>query len=91
MADARPAQGEEGDAARIVRLAGAPRVFYGLATAALIAIIAYFGRGVFIPVVIAGFLSFLIFTLKETIRRGPLVGRFMPGWLSYLFAFALIV
>jgi predicted PurR-regulated permease PerM len=74
-----------------VRLAGSARLFYGLGLATLIAVIAYFGRSIFIPVVIAGFLSFLIFTLKETIRRGPLVGRFMPDWLCYLFAFALIV
>jgi len=74
-----------------VRLAGSARLFYGLGLATLIAVIAYFGRSIFIPVIIAGFLSFLIFTLKETIRRGPLVGRFMPDWLCYLFAFALIV
>ncbi len=74
-----------------VRLKGAARLFYGLGLATLFAIIAYFGRSIFIPVIIAGFLSFLIYTLKETIRRGPLVGRFMPNWLCYLFAFALII
>lgn len=74
-----------------VRLSGAARLFYGLGLATLIAFIAYSGRSVFIPLVIAGFLSFLIFTLKETIRRGPLIGRFMPDWLCYLFAFAFII
>ena len=74
-----------------VRLKGSAQLFYGLGLATLIAIIAYFGRSIFIPLVIAGFLSFLIFTLKETIRKGPLVGRFMPNWLGYLFAFAFII
>lgn len=74
-----------------VRLNGAARLFYGLGLAALIGFIAYSGRSIFIPLVIAGFLSFLIFTLKETIRSGPLVGRFMPNWLCYLFAFAFII
>lgn len=74
-----------------VRLRGAARPFFGLALATLIAVIAYFGRSIFIPFVVAGFLSFLIFTLKETIRRGPLIGRFTPHWLCYLFAFAFIV
>jgi predicted PurR-regulated permease PerM len=74
-----------------VRLKGSAQLFYGLGLATLIAVIAYFGRSIFIPLVIAGFLSFLIFTLKETIRKGPLVGRFMPNWLGYLFAFAFII
>lgn len=74
-----------------VRLGGAARLFYGLALATLFGVIAYLGRSIFIPIVVAGFLGFLIYTLKETIRRGPLVGRFMPDWLCYLFAFALII
>ena len=74
-----------------VRLKGSAQVFFALALATLIAAIAYFGRAIFIPVVVAGFLSFLMFTLKETIRQGPLVGRFLPNWLCYLFAFALII
>jgi predicted PurR-regulated permease PerM len=49
------------------------------------------GRGVLIPVIVAGFLSFLIFTLKQTIKSGPLIGRILPNWLCYLLAFALIV
>lgn len=74
-----------------VRARGSARLFYGLGLATLIAAIAYFGRAVFIPFVVACFLSFLIYTLKETIRRGPLVGRFLPHWLCYAFAFALII
>jgi predicted PurR-regulated permease PerM len=73
------------------RPGGAAGIFYSLALATLFAVIAYFGRTIFIPVIIAGFLGFLIFTLKETIRKGPLIGRFLPNWLCYLFAFALII
>ncbi|GJL90985.1 AI-2E family transporter [Hyphococcus sp.] len=66
------------------------RTFYSLAVAVLIGLIAYIGRGVLIPFVVAGFLCFLIFTLKESIRRIPVVGRYMPDWVGYLFAFILI-
>ena len=69
---------------------GMARTFYGLAIAVIIGFIAYIGRGVLIPLVVAGFLCFLIFTLKENIRRTPLIGKFLPNWLSYLFAFVLI-
>lgn len=89
MSDAGDAQAVRRGVA--VRHKGSAQAFYGLALAALIAFIAYSGRSIFIPFVAAGFLSFLIFTLKETIRRGPLIGRFLPNWLCYLFAFAFIV
>ncbi|MEZ5916068.1 MAG: AI-2E family transporter [Parvularculaceae bacterium] len=72
-------------------LPGSARLFFGLALATLIAFIAYTGRFIFIPLVVAGFLSFLIYTLKEIIRSGPMIGRFLPGWLCYIFAFALII
>lgn len=70
--------------------AGMARTFYGLAIAVLIGFIAYIGRGVLIPLVVAAFLCFLIFTLKENIRRAPVIGKYMPDWLGYLFAFVLI-
>lgn len=66
------------------------RTFYALAVAVLIGFIAYVGRGVLIPLVVAGFLCFLIFTLKENVRRIPVIGRYMPDWVGYLIAFALI-
>jgi predicted PurR-regulated permease PerM len=69
---------------------GQQRAFYGLALAALIGFVAYIGRGVIIPVVVAGFLSFFIYTLKETIRKGPLIGRFLPHWFCFILAFAAI-
>ncbi len=74
-----------------VNARGAARLFYGLGLATMIGAIAYIGRSVFIPIIIACFLSFIIYTLKETIRRGPMIGRFLPHWLCYLFAFALII
>lgn len=73
-----------------ITLGGQARAFFSLALAVLVGYIAYIGRGVLIPVVIAGFASFLIYTLKETIKAGPMIGRFLPNWLCYLFAFAVI-
>ena len=69
---------------------GIERVFYGLAVAVLFGLIAYIGRGVLIPLVIAGFLCFLIYTLKESVKRAPLVGKFIPDWLGFIIAFAFI-
>ncbi len=73
------------------RLGGQAQVLVSLALAVLVGFVAYVGRGVLIPVIVAGFLCFLIFTLKETIRTGPLIGRFLPNWLCYLLAFVVIV
>lgn len=69
---------------------GMARTFYGLAVAVLFGFIAYIGRGVIIPLVVAGFLCFLIFTLKENVRRIPVVGQYMPNWVGYMLAFVLI-
>ena len=69
---------------------GIARTFYGLAITVLIGLIAYVGRGVLIPLVVAGFLCFLIFTLKENVLRTPLIGKYLPHWLGYMVAFALI-
>ena len=74
-----------------IRVSGSGRVFFSLASAVLIALIAYFGRGIFIPVIIAGFTSFLIFTLKQSVSRVPFVGRYLPAPVSYLIAFVIIV
>ncbi len=67
------------------------RVFYGLALAVLFGVVAYVGRGVLIPLIVAGFASFLIFTLKQTIKNGPMIGRFLPHWFCYIMAFVLII
>ena len=68
----------------------AARTFYTLAIAVLFGFIVYIGRGVLIPFVVAVFLCFLIFTLKENVKRLPVVGDYMPDWVGYLFAFVLI-
>ena len=69
---------------------GIARAFYGLAIAIMIGVIAYIGRGVLIPFVIACFLCFLIYTLKENISKTPFVGKHLPGWFCYLIAFSFI-
>lgn len=69
---------------------GQTRVFLSLATAVLIGFIAYIGRGVIIPLIVACFLCFLIFTLKESVGRIPFLGRRLPNWLRYVAAFAVI-
>ena len=69
---------------------GMARTFYGLSITVLIGMIAYVGRGVLIPLVVAGFLGFLIVTLKENVRRAPFIGKYLPHWLGYMVAFALI-
>lgn len=66
------------------------KTFYGFALSVLIGYVAYIGRGVLIPLVVAGFLCFLIFTLKENVKRAPFVGKYCPDWLGYVLAFALI-
>ena len=66
------------------------RTFYVLAIAVLFGFIAYIGRGVLIPFVVAGFLCFLIYTLKESVKRAPYVGRYLPNWLCFVLAFSLI-
>jgi len=72
---------------RAVRIGGAGRVFFAVGTAALWMTTAWLARSVLIPVVIAGFVCFLIYTLKQVIKEGPLYGRFLPDWLAYLLAF----
>lgn len=69
---------------------GMARTFYSLAIAVLFGFILYVGRGVLIPFVVAVFLGFLIFTLKESVKRIPVIGNYMPDWVGYLFAFILI-
>ena len=70
--------------------AGLKRVFLALSIAVLTGLIAYVGRSIIIPVIVATFLSFLIFTLKQSVLNLPAVGRFFPGWLAYILAFAAI-
>ena len=66
------------------------RTFYSMAVAVLFGLIAYVGRGIIIPFIVAAFLCFLIFTLKESVKRAPVLGKYMPEWAGYAFAFILI-
>ena len=69
---------------------GIARTFFGLAIAIMLGYVAYIGRGVLIPLIVAGFLCFLIFTLKDNIKKLPVVGKYLPDWFCYLLAFGLI-
>ena len=69
---------------------GRAQGFFLVALAVLVGFIVYVGRGVLIPVVIAAFLCFLIFTLKESVARIPWIGRYFPSWLSYTLSFFII-
>jgi len=70
--------------------AGQARVFFPVATALLFGYLLYIGRSLLIPLIAAAFLSFLIFTLKENFKRIPLIGKFLPHWVGYILAFAVI-
>ena len=69
---------------------GPARLFYWLGAATLLLNFAYVARGILIPLIAACFACFLIYTLKETIKNGPLIGRFLPNFVCYLVAFSLI-
>ncbi len=69
---------------------GFAQLFFSLGFTVLLGFIVYIGRGVLIPFVIAGFVCFLIFSLKESVAKTPMIGTYFPHWLSYLFAFAII-
>ena len=68
----------------------ASRIFYTMAIAIMFGVILIVGRGVLIPFVVAVFLAFLIYNLKEGVKRIPVVGNYMPDWVGYLIAFLLI-
>ncbi len=70
---------------------GFARLFYGVGLAIMFGAIAYIGRGVLVPLVLAGFLAILITALKNAIVGAPVLGKLAPGWLAYLVAFAVIV
>ncbi len=68
-----------------------PRLFYITALGVLIGYLMWIGQNLLIPFVIATFLSFLIVTLKTTLktRTGP-VGRHLPDWFLYILTFLII-
>jgi AI-2 transport protein TqsA len=86
----QPYNDREKEMADTAENAGMASTFYSLTIAVLIGFVAYIGRGILIPLVVAGFLCFLIYTLKENVRRTPFIGKYIPNWCGFLIAFILI-
>lgn len=86
-----PGETDASPRASNMNVSGAGRVFFFVATAGLLIYFGHVARGILIPAIVAGFACFLIFTLKELMRRTPIVGRYLPGVIAYALAFALIV
>ena len=70
---------------------GPAQAFFSIGLAVLIGFIFYIGRGVLIPLVIAIFLCFLIFTLRQAVARIPGIGKYLPQTVCYLIAFTVII
>lgn len=66
-------------------------LFFGVGIFVLGGFILWIGQGVLVPLVIAGFLSFLIVTVKRRIERVPGLGKVLPEAVSFTLSFALIV
>jgi len=75
----------------VMRYGGAARLFHIAALAALTLYAASIGARLLIPLVIAGFLAFLIVTLKNRIAEERIIGRRLPSWLAFLAAFLTII
>ena len=82
--------GENTQSSIFTNTSGQARFFFGLALAVLVGYVLFIGRSILIPLILAAFLSFLIYTMKELAKRIPLVGKHVPNWLGYIFAFAAI-
>ncbi len=65
--------------------------FFFLGLALMFGFLLYIGRHILIPLTIALFLAFLINSLKDTIRALPRIGRYIPQFLAFIFAFVTIV
>lgn len=65
--------------------------FFGVGIFVLAGFVLWIGQDVLVPFVIAGFLSFLIVTVKRRIQRLPVVGRYVPEPFAFFLAFSLIV
>lgn len=68
-----------------------PALFYSAGLFVLVGFVLWIGQGVLVPLVIAGFLSFLIVTVKRRIKAIPVVGRILPESAAFTLAFAAIV
>ncbi|MEM6851650.1 MAG: AI-2E family transporter [Pseudomonadota bacterium] len=67
------------------------RVFHISAVAALVIYTAHIAAAILIPLVVAGFLAFLIVTLKNKIADAPGIGRYLPNSVAFLAAFLTII
>lgn len=68
-----------------------PALFYGAGLFVMVGFVLWIGQGVLVPLVIAGFLSFLIVTVKRRIERLPVVGALLPEGAAFTLSFAAIV
>lgn len=65
--------------------------FYALGLTVVVFFILWVAQGILVPLVISVLLSFLIVSVKNGIDRIPLIGRFLPGPLSFALAFLFMV
>lgn len=70
---------------------GLASAFYGAGLFVLGGYVLWIGQSVLIPVVIAGFLTFLIVTVQRQFEQIPKVGPLLPESVTFALAFALIV
>ena len=68
-----------------------PALFFGLGLAIMIVFVLWIAQGVIVPVVVAAFVSFLIYSVKRGIDRVPVIGPLLPGSVSFTLAFGVIV
>ena len=68
-----------------------PALFFGLGLTVMIVFILWIAQGVIVPVVVAAFVSFLIFSVKRGIDRVPGIGPLLPSSVSFTLAFGVIV
>ena len=58
-------------------------VVYGVVLATIIGWVLYIGRSVFVPIVFAVLLAYVIVGLARALERLPAVGARLPAWLRY--------
>ncbi len=66
------------------------RLAAGAVLALSIGYLLHIGRPILMPLVLGLFVAYLFWTLVEWVRRAPMLGRLLPGWLAHLGALALI-
>lgn len=64
--------------------------FYALGLTVVVFFILWVAQGILVPLIVSILLSFLIVSVKNGIDRIPVIGRFLPSPVSYVFAFAFM-